>query len=239
MQRSSHWQLQNGQALSVTFLLIFAFILRSLSLVCAISVDLGFLIDGSSSIERYGRGNFGRLLNLVKSLVSFFPISRRDTHVGVVLYTHRAIPIFNFNRYYNRALILRAIDNMRYPRGSTYIGKALTFARRYLYPGRPASGRKRVLIVLTDGVSKDSVSTPARRLRASGCEIFVLGIGRGHRKSQLRQIATDRNHVFEVSFRSLGSVIQTIKTKACQKLPPTPSKNPIYFIIVLPVSYVR
>lgn len=159
--------------------------------------------------------------------MSFFPISRRETHVGVVLYTRRAIPIFNFNRYYTRALILRAIDNLRYPRGGTYIGKALSYARRYLYRGTLASGRKRVLVVLTDGVSQDSVSAPAHRLRASGCEIFVLGIGRGYRKSQLRQIATDSSHVFTVSFRSLGKVIQNIKTKACQKPLPTPSKGPI------------
>lgn len=197
----------------------------SLSLVCAISVDLGFLIDGSSSIERYGRGNFARMLNFVKSLVSFFPISRRQTHVGVVLYTRRAIPIFSFSRYYARASILRAIDNLRYPRGGTYIGKALKFAKRYLYLGKPASGRKRVLVVLTDGVSQDRVSTPARRLRAAGCEIFVLGIGRGVRNSQLKQIATDSSHIFTASFRSLGQVIQRIKTKACQKMVPTASKS--------------
>lgn len=187
-------------------------------------MDLGFLIDGSSSIERYGRGNFARLLNFVKALVSFFPISRRETHVGVVLYTRRAIPIFNFNRYYTRASLLRAIDNLRYPRGGTYIGKALSFARRYLYSGRPASGRKRVLVVLTDGKSQDLVRSPASRLRARGCEIFVLGIGRGYKKSQLKQIATDSSHIFTVSFRSLGKVIQNIKTKACQKPLPTPSK---------------
>ena len=101
--------------------------------VCAASLDLSFLIDGSSSIERYGRGNFGRILNFIKSLVSFFLISRRETHIGVMMYTSRAIPIFNFNRYYARTAILRAIDNLRYPRGGTQIGKALSFARRYFY----------------------------------------------------------------------------------------------------------
>ena len=165
------------------------------------------------------------MLNFVKSLVSFFPISRRDTHVGVVLYNRRAFPIFSFNKYYTRAAILRAVDNLRYPRGGTYIGKALSFARRYLYLGRPASGRKRVMVVLTDGISQDRVSGPARRLRAAGCEIFVLGIGRGYRRSQLRQIATDNSHIFTASFRSLGKVIQNIKTKACQKPKPTPSKD--------------
>lgn len=85
--------------------------------------------------------------------------------------------------------------------------------------GRAARGRKRVAVVLTDGVSQDSVSAPARRLRATGCEVFALGIGRGYRISQLRQIATDSSHVFTVSFKSLGQVINRIKTKACQRIP--------------------
>ena len=88
-----------------------------------------------------------------------------------------------------------------------------------VHRGRAASGRKRVAVVLTDGISQDSVKRPARRLRATGCQVFVLGIGRGYRKSQLRQIATDSSHVFTVSFRSLGQVIRQIKTKACQRIP--------------------
>ena len=121
------------------FLLLFVYVMYSnqfflfTCVVCAVALDLSFLIDGSSSIERYGRGNFGRILNFVKSLVSFFPISRRETHIGLMMYTSRAIPIFNFNRYYTRAAILRAIDNLRYPRGGTRIGKALSFARRHFY----------------------------------------------------------------------------------------------------------
>lgn len=101
--------------------------------VCAIPVDLGFIIDGSSSIERYGRGNFARIVHFIKSLISFFPIARRQTRVGLVLYTHKVIPIFPFNRYYTKTSVLRAIDNLRYPRGGTMIGKALRFVKQYFY----------------------------------------------------------------------------------------------------------
>ena len=91
--------------------------------------------------------------------------------------------------------------------------------KAFAFRGRAARGRKRVAVLLTDGKSQDRVSAPARRLRATGCEVFVLGIGRGYIKSQLRQIATDSSHVFTVSFRSLGQVIKQIKTKACQRIP--------------------
>ena len=84
------------------------------------------------------------------------------------------------------------------------------------------AGRKKVAVLVTDGVSRDSVREPARRLKAIGCEIFVLGIGHGYRRSQLSQIATDRRHVLTVSFGSLGRVIKQIKTKVCQI---TPSKS--------------
>lgn len=85
-------------------------------------------------------------------------------------------------------------------------------------------------MVLTDGISQDRVKEPARILRATGCEVFALGIGGGYQKSQLRQIATDNSHVFTVSFRSLGQVIKQIKTKACQRIP---SKYTCYDITTL------
>ena len=87
-----------------------------------------------------------------------------------------------------------------------------------IHSGKATVGRKRVAMVITDGVSRDSVREPARRLKASDCEVFALGIGRGYRISQLRQIATDSRHVFTVSFGSLGRIIKQIKTKVCQRI---------------------
>ena len=189
--------------------------------MCQIPVDLGFLIDGSGSIERLGRGNFGRCIDFVKSLVSFFPVSRSGTHIGAAIYSSKPIPVFGLNRYYTRSAIISAIGRIRYPQGGTRIGRALRFAKKYFFTS--SAGRKKVLIVMTDGISKDPVRQAARTLHASGVEVFVLGIGRAVNRLQLGQIATDKKHVFTARFSSLRSVIKAMKEKAC--LPShTPSK---------------
>jgi len=110
--------------------------------VCRRRLDLAFLIDGSGSIEAYGRGNFRRCLNFVKRVVASFRISPRQTRVGVVLFSSRAWLVFNFRRYRNKRSMWRAIDNIRYPRGGTKIGRALRFARYRLFNGK--SSRRKV-----------------------------------------------------------------------------------------------
>ena len=112
--------------------------------VCRRRLDLAFLIDGSGSIEAYGRGNFRRCLNFVKRVVASFRISPRQTRVGVVLFSSRAWLVFNFRRYRNKRSMWRAIDNIRYPRGGTKIGRALRFARYRLFNGK--SSRRKVCL---------------------------------------------------------------------------------------------
>ena len=116
----------------------------SFILVCRKRLDLAFLIDGSGSINAYGRGNFRRCLNFVKRLVASFSISPTQTRVGIVLFSHRAWLIANFRRYRNKQSLLRAIGRIRYPRGGTKIGRALEFARYRLF--RRRTNRRKVSI---------------------------------------------------------------------------------------------
>ena len=187
-------------------------------LVCTLPVDLGFLIDGSGSIEYQGKGNFPRMLNFVKSVVSFFEVSRGKSRVGFVLFSSHTIPIFPFGRYSSKGQILKAIERVRYPRGGTRIGKALDFTRHYLFKGSSLQGRKRVLVLLTDGLSQDRVGSAASRMKATGVEVFAIGLGKKVKHRQLRLIATDRNHVMTTSFSTLMTLILKLKNEICRKL---------------------
>ena len=53
-------------------------------------MDLGFLIDGSGSIEQAGRGNFKKELNFVKQIVNGFKVCKKSTHVGVIIFSSNA-----------------------------------------------------------------------------------------------------------------------------------------------------
>lgn len=179
-------------------------------------MDLGFLVDGSGSIEYQGKGNFGRILNFIKSMVSFFQVSRGKSRIGFVLFSSRPIPIFGFRRYSSKTQVLQAIDRVRYPRGGTRIGKALEFTRNYLFKGRNPRGRKRVLVLITDGISQDRVGPASTRLKGTGAEVFAVGVGKKYRRRQLFQIATDQNHVLTTSFSMLMTVILKLKNHVCQ-----------------------
>lgn len=112
--------------------------------MCRRRLDLAFLIDGSGSIEAYGRGNFRRCLNFVRRVVASFHISPRHTRVGVVLFASRAWLVFNFRRFRNKHGVLYAISRIRYPRGGTRIGRALRFARYRLFKRR--NNRRKVSV---------------------------------------------------------------------------------------------
>jgi len=186
--------------------------------VCKSRVDLAFLIDGSKSIERSGRGNFARILRFVTEMVRLLPIGQSKTRIAVGLYSTRAYLIFGFKRYNGKTSILNAVRRIRFPRGGTRIGRALNLAARRIFAGRARRGRKRVLIVVTDGISQDRVDRPARYLKArKRVEVFVLGIGNRVRMRELRQIASPHRHVVRSDFRRLQRVVTSMKEKICCK----------------------
>ena len=78
--------------------------------VCKSRVDLGILVDVSRSIMRK---NFRKVIDFLKSLVSFFPLSTRGTRVGLVVFHSRAQVVFGFNRYGSRAQVVRVIGRLR------------------------------------------------------------------------------------------------------------------------------
>lgn len=182
--------------------------------VCQAKLDMVFVIDGSGSIEAYGKGNFKRCLNFVKRMVVSFKISKRFTRVGVVLFSFRPRLIFSFNTYSRKRDILRDIDKIRYPRGGTKTGLAMSYAQRVLFRRRRGS-RKQVMIVMTDGRSQDRVSGAARALKRKRVELFAVGIGKRYNIKQLFQIASSRRHVYTAGFKNLPSIVRVIKTKAC------------------------
>ena len=87
-------------------------------------------MDGSGSIQTQGKTNFMHVLDFIKTLISFFPISASQTRVGMVVFSTRPYPIFRFNRYYTQNSVIRAVDRVRYPYGGTRLGRALRYVSR-------------------------------------------------------------------------------------------------------------
>ena len=155
------------------------------------------------------------ILRFLKDAVRLFEVSRLKARIGIVLYTSRVRLLLGFRRNYNPSQISRLIDQIRLiGRTGRYLGRALTYTARYLFRGRPRCGRRRVLVVLATGESRDDVTRPARGLFSSGVELYAVGIGRVRRQSLLR-VATISSHIFRVGARQLVSLSRIIKDKIC------------------------
>lgn len=155
------------------------------------------------------------ILRFLKDTVRLFEVSRLKARIGIVLYTSRVRLLLGFRRNYNPSQISRLIDQIRLiGRTGRYLGRALTYTARYLFRGRPRCGRRRVLVVLATGESRDDVTRPARGLFSSGVELYAVGIGRVRRQSLLR-VATISSHIFRVGARQLVSLSRIIKDKIC------------------------
>ncbi|EDO47556.1 predicted protein, partial [Nematostella vectensis] len=152
-------------------------------------VDLGFIIDSSGSIEFYGKGNFKKVLDFVGGIVKEFEVSKQGTHVGIIRYDHKAEILKPFGQVTDKQGVLDKISKITFTGGGTKTGQALTLAMDGLYQIDNRKEVPDVLIVLTDGASKDSVVDPANKLKNSGVTVFAVGIGKEFKEDELNLIA--------------------------------------------------
>eukprot|EP00058_Branchiostoma_floridae_P002594 XP_002588082.1 hypothetical protein BRAFLDRAFT_83083 [Branchiostoma floridae] len=158
--------------------------------------------------------NFAKVKQFAVNVVNTFDISPTATRVGVVQYSDRNSLVFNLGNKVNKPSTVSAINGISYQSGGTNTGAALKYVRQY------AAWREgnvpKVIIVLTDGKSSDSVSGPSRDLVAAGVEVYAIGVGKFDH-GQLLQIANNKqNNVIELNnFNALATKIDMISTNVC------------------------
>ena len=179
--------------------------------VCTAPIDLGFLIEATSSFMRSQSRQVKRFL---EGVVRRFTISTRAARIGLMSYASRAIGLLKFTGSYSQRLVNNVIYRIRALSGGRRFGAALYYAKQYLFSGIPQCGRRRILICVTAGASTDQVRRPAVALEGAGVEIFMVGVGRVNRGT-LMQVATDSRHVFMVGFTRLNAIIRTLKDRIC------------------------
>lgn len=177
------------------------------------------MIDGSGSINAANRRNFDRIKSFLKTMTSAFVINPRATRVGAVLFSSGVKPLFSFKKFKDVSDVNKAISKMPYPGKGTSTGFALRYTHRYLFASPPLKTRKRVLVIVTDGKSRDDVRLGASGLKAASVEIFVVGIGKRLSRKQLLQMASSPAHVMKADFKSLQKAVRGIKQKACRRAP--------------------
>ncbi|XP_017675920.1 PREDICTED: cochlin [Lepidothrix coronata] len=143
------------------------------SKTCYNSINICFLIDGSSSV---GESNFRLMLDFVSNVAKAFEISDIGSKVAAVQFTYDQRPEFGFTDHVTKEKVLSAIRNIRYMSGGTATGDAISFTIRNVFGPVKDGPNKNFLIVLTDGQSYDDVRGPAAAAQKAGITVFSVGV---------------------------------------------------------------
>ncbi|KAG8449607.1 hypothetical protein GDO86_016304 [Hymenochirus boettgeri] len=143
------------------------------SKTCYNSVNIGFLIDGSSSV---GDLNFRMMIDFLTDVVRAFEVSDVGAKVGAVQFTYDQRLEFGLNDHSNKDDVLTALRSIRYMSGGTATGDAINFAVRNLFPANKDGPNKNFLIIVTDGQSYDDVRGPASEAHRAGVTVFSVGV---------------------------------------------------------------
>lgn len=179
--------------------------------VCKPKIDLTFVIDACSENDRFTKANFLRVKNFLTRLIGEFRISVKRVRISLVLYAQYPKLLLSFSA--KKSYIIRIINNMKLVCGARYTGAALKYSYTNVIR---RTARKRVLVLMTTGASRDDVRGATALLQRSRVETFAVGIGRRYRFSELQYIATDRRHVYTAAYRNLESIVTLMKKKICK-----------------------
>ncbi|KPP76108.1 collagen alpha-6(VI) chain-like, partial [Scleropages formosus] len=164
------------------------------------------LLLASSGISSY---TYDQMKRFLKAFVDSIDPEKSRVRVGVVQYSNTVREEFSLATKLDRKAYHQAIDNMREMQGSTLTGKAL---RSVLKLFRTAAGnQEKVLVVIADEPSQDSLSQPLVDLRGSGIDIYAVRTSDTDH-SQLKDITGTDKKIFYVH-NNFSDVANALKDK--------------------------
>ncbi|XP_063074227.1 mucin-2-like [Engraulis encrasicolus] len=195
--------------------------------------DIAFLLDGSGSVSF---DDFQTMKDFVIDLIKKLP----QMKFAVAQYASGTITHFNFNQFNSSGMFESQINGITQISGGTNTARAICTVVDTLFV--PAAGLRnfttRVLIVITDGQSSDSLQLPDCVAEAEAEDItrYAIGVGqafnRPDARKELETIASSvDNHVFHVNnFDALESISvalgRTIRDQCPMKTTVPPTHHP-------------
>lgn len=164
-------------------------------------LDLVFIIDSSRSVRPL---EFTKVKTFVSRIIDTLDIGATDTRVAVVNYASTVKIEFQLNTYSNKQALKQAVARITPLSTGTMSGLAIQTAMEEAFTVEagargPTSNIPKVAIIVTDGRPQDQVNEVAARARASGIELYAVGVDRADMES-LKMMASKplEDHVFYV-----------------------------------------
>uniref|UniRef100_A0A8C4RLX8 Matrilin 3a n=1 Tax=Erpetoichthys calabaricus TaxID=27687 RepID=A0A8C4RLX8_ERPCA len=164
-------------------------------------LDLVFVIDSSRSVRP---SEFELVKTFISDMIDTLEISEVTTRVAVVNYASTVRIEFHLKTHFNKVNMKKAVAQIQPLSAGTMTGLAIKDLMDSAFKEesgtRPRSlNIPKVAIIVTDGRPQDKVDEVSAQARATGIEIYAIGVGRADMES-LRQMASTPldDHVFYV-----------------------------------------
>ncbi|XP_012508542.1 PREDICTED: matrilin-3 isoform X1 [Propithecus coquereli] len=164
-------------------------------------LDLVFIIDSSRSVRPL---EFTKVKTFVSQIIDTLDIGAADTRVAVVNYASTVKIEFHLQTYSDKQSLKQAVGRITPLSTGTMSGLAIQTAMDEAFTVEagargPTFNIPKVAIIVTDGRPQDQVTEVAARARASGIELYAVGVDRADMES-LKMMASEPldEHVFYV-----------------------------------------
>ncbi|KAM6179406.1 matrilin-3 [Erethizon dorsatum] len=164
-------------------------------------LDLVFIIDSSRSVRPL---EFTKVKTFVSRIIDTLDIGAASTRVAVVNYASTVKIEFQLQTYSDKQALKKAVARIAPLSTGTMSGLAIQTAMDEAFTVEagargPTSSIPKVAIIVTDGRPQDEVSEVASQARASGIELYAVGVDRADMES-LKTMASEplEEHVFYV-----------------------------------------
>ncbi|XP_051773175.1 matrilin-3b isoform X2 [Ctenopharyngodon idella] len=164
-------------------------------------LDLVFIIDSSRSVRP---AEFEKVKIFLSEMVNSLDIGSDATRVALINYASTVNIEFLLKKYFSKAEVKQAFSRIDPLSTGTMTGLAIKTAMEQVFTetagARPLKKNiGKVAIIVTDGRPQDKVEEVAAAARASGIEIYAIGVDRADMRS-LKLMASQPldDHVFYV-----------------------------------------
>ena len=186
-------------------------------LACNNTIDLVFMLDGSSDVTF---NNFRTSVRFIKKLAKVFDVSSLNAHVAFVVYAEKSETVFDISDHLSYQQVKRAITDVRYPnKKKRNVGKGLKRVKNVLTSGG-RSGVPKIVISVQHRKSDDGIDAISQELKDNGIKVFGLGITNQVINGQVKEIAYKPNQDFFhlVAYDNMDShfFVQNIKQSICK-----------------------
>ncbi len=175
-------------------------------------------MDGSDSTRR----GFPEIRDFLYNIITSLNVGINNDRISIIQYSNVAVANFYLNSFLRKEDVLNAVKVLSHKGGRPLnTGSALLYIMENIFISTSGSRHKegipQILILLTSGKSRDSISEAASALKKSG--VLIYGIGGKYSDSYELHKVSSENKVLSLADFSELPKIQTQLLDAMKSLP--------------------